>query len=217
MNSTPDLKPAPSYMLGRPTVYIVDDDDGMRRGLEFLLKSADLPVKAFASPQEFLAAYNTSMRGCLLLDMRMPGMSGFDLQDQLRKQHITIPVIIITGYATVQMAVRAMRVGAFDFIEKPFDDRELVDLVHRALQHCVENTQNDEKIQQIEKRLARLTPRERQVMECVVSGMPNKEIAAKLDISMKTVENHRARVMEKLDANTLPELVRMAVALNIGA
>jgi len=196
-----------------PTVFVVDDDDGMRESLEFLFRTIGLPVQAFASAPAFLEAYEPSMRGCLLLDVRMPGMSGLDLQEHLRRQKIRIPVVMLTAYATVPMAVRAMHAGAFDFLEKPFEDDELLDRVQRAMAYEADQRADDAWRDRVRARLDRLTPREREVMDCVVEGLLNKQIADRLSISPKTVESHRAAVMSKMEAGTVAELVRMALAV----
>lgn len=198
------------------TVFVVDDDDGMRRGLEFLLKSAGFHVEGFGSARDFLDYYEPAMRGCLLLDVRMPGMSGLELQEHLRSERINIPVILVTAYANVPMAVRAMQDGAFDFIEKPFDGSALLTRIRRAMAHDARVRVDEKQVRQIERRLESLTPREREVMELVVDGLLNKQIAGELGISMKTVENHRARVMDKMNAESLAELVRMAMTGGIG-
>ena len=197
------------------TVFVVDDDAALRRGLEFLLTSAGFTVECFASARDFLDEYDPRMRGVLLLDVRMPGMSGLELQEHLRAERITIPVIILTAFANVQMAVRALQAGASDFIEKPFDGAVLLGRVRRALAHDVDVSADEKYTRKIEGRLAKLTPREREVMELVVDGLLNKQVAAELGISMKTVENHRARVMDKMNAESLAELVRMAISVGI--
>lgn len=194
------------------TVFVVDDDEAMRHGMEFLLTSAGYDVESFDSAQSFLARCRPGMRGCLLLDVRMPGMSGLELQEHLEAERIGIPVIIVTAYANVPMAVRAMQAGAFDFIEKPFDGAVLLGRIRRALARNAEARIDQARQRKITKRVASLTPRERQVMELVVDGLLNKQVAAELGISMKTVENHRARVMEKMKAESLAELVRMVIA-----
>ena len=196
-----------------PTVFVVDDDAGMRRGLEFLLKHAGLAVRGFASAREFLDYYQPDMRGCMLLDVRMPEISGLDLQEHLRKNGTKLPVVIVTAYGSIPMAVRAIQQGAVDFIEKPFDGAQLLDRVHRALAHEAQVHLDSQRISQMQERYNLLTPREREVMRLVVSGLLNKQIAAELGISMKTVENHRACVMDKMKAESLAELVKMSMAL----
>ena len=197
------------------TVFVVDDDAAMRGALEFLIKSAGLRVRSFDSALAFLGYYNASMGGCLLLDVRMPGMTGLELQERLQEQRLHIPVIIVTAFGDVPMAVRAMQAGAFDFIEKPFDGAVLLERVHRALALDVESREKDEYTREIDARLTTLTRRERQVMDLVVQGLLNKQVASELNISMKTVENHRARVMDKMSADSLAELVRMALAVGL--
>jgi two-component system response regulator FixJ len=194
------------------TVFVVDDDQAMRSSLQWLIESVGLSVESFASADEFLRSYYPGRAGCLLLDVRMPGMSGLELQDYLNQHQIEIPVIIITGHGDVHMAVRAMKSGAVDFIEKPFNDEMLLDAIRNAL------TLDDRRREQrsakaaIAERLEQLTPREYEVMEMVTSGKSNKEIANVLGVSAKTVEAHRARVMEKMQAGSLAELVRMAIS-----
>ena len=206
-NATPDDQDV--------TVFVVDDDDGMRRGTEFLVRSAGYQVRSFDSARAFLDAYEPAMRGCLLLDVRMPGMSGLELQDHLREERIRIPIIIITAFANVPMAVRAMQTGAFDFIEKPFDGAALINRIRRAIAQDVSERQDQQRVREAHQRIERLTPREREVMELVVDGRLNKQIAGDLGISMKTVENHRARVMEKMEVVSLADLVRLAIAAGV--
>ena len=194
-----------------PVVFVVDDDEGMRKGMEFLLHSAGYQTEGFGSAQAFLDHYRPSMRGCLLLDVRMPGMSGLELQQHLQAERIRIPVIIVTAFANVPMAVRAIQAGAFDFIEKPFEGADLLERIGRALAREQEQRQDEGFQREVQRRLASLTPREREVMDLVVAGRLNKQIAGDLGISMKTVENHRARVMDKMQAESLAELVRMTV------
>ncbi len=198
-----------------PTIYIVDDDEAMRESLQFLMESVELPARSFASAQDFLDFYRADMPGCLLLDVRMPGMGGLELQEKLRSKDIKLPVIIMTGYADVPMAVRAMQAGALDFIEKPLNEQRLLDRVYKALEHEEEIRRARNEIEPIRSRLARLTPREHEILGLVVQGLLNKQIASRLDLSMKTVEQHRARVMEKMEAGSLAELVRMAIAAGV--
>jgi RNA polymerase sigma factor (sigma-70 family) len=193
------------------TVFVVDDDQAMRNSLKWLISSVGMRVECFGSADEFLASHHGGGAGCLLLDVRMPGMSGLELQEILAERNITLPVIIITGHGDVAMAVRAMKAGAIDFIEKPFNDELLLDAIRNAL--ALDERRRDVQLERAEvaQRLEQLTPREREVMEMVTEGKSNKEIAAELGVSAKTVEAHRARVMEKMRAGSLAELVRMAL------
>jgi two-component system response regulator TtrR len=196
-----------------PTVFVVDDDEGMRKGLRFLLESAGYRVETLDSAQAFLDRYRPSMRGCVLLDVRMPGMSGLELQERLRAEDIAIPVIIVTAHANVPMAVDAMQNGALDFIEKPFEGSALLSRVRRALAHDARHRVRDGERKACSERLESLTPREREVLDLVVEGMLNKQIAAELGISMKTVEHHRARAMQKMQVESLAHLVRTMMSL----
>ena len=201
----------------KSTVFVVDDDQAMRNSLKWLIESVGMPVESFASADEFLAAYQLGRSGCLVLDVRMPGMSGLDLQEYLVEHNIQIPVVIITGHGDVPMAVRAMKSGAIDFIEKPFNDEVLLDAIRRAIAHEEQQRSHYSENLRVQERLAHLTPREREVMEMVTEGRSNKEIASSLGVSAKTIEAHRARVMEKMQAGSLAELVRMALASGNGA
>ena len=197
-------------MTPEPTVFIVDDDDAVRRFLSGLIESVELRVEAFASARDFLEAYEPGRPGCLVLDVRMPGMSGLELQRELADQAIDLPVIILTGHGNVQLAVHAMQAGAIDFVEKPFDNELLLDRIQRAV---AENVRvGSERIKRIEiaERMQLLTPREREVLDLVVAGQTNKGVARHLDISEKTVEIHRANVMRKMQAKSLADLVKMA-------
>lgn len=196
------------------TVFVVDDDEAMRSSLRWLIESDGLQVETFDSARNFLDNYYPGQSGCLLLDVRMPGMSGLELQAQLEDREITAPVIIITGHGDVTMAVKAMKAGAYDFIEKPFDDEVLLGAIKRALSRDAEQRENRMMRAEMTSRMAQLTRREHEVMEMVTAGLSNKEIAAKLDVSAKTIEAHRARVMEKMEARSLAELVRMAVLVS---
>jgi FixJ family two-component response regulator len=193
-----------------PTVFIVDDDDAVRRFLSGLIESVELRVEAFASAQDFLEVYEPGRPGCLVLDVRMPGMSGLELQRELADQAIDLPVIILTGHGNVQLAVHAMQAGAIDFVEKPFDNELLLDRIQRAVAENVRA--GSERIKRIEiaERMQLLTPREREVLDLVVAGQTNKGVARHLDISEKTVEIHRANVMRKMQAKSLANLVKMA-------
>lgn len=195
------------------TVFIVDDDEAMRRGLAFLVSSAGYEARPLQSAQAFLDQYQPNLRGCLLLDVRMPGMSGLELLDQMRSRGITMPVIFVTAFGNVPTAVRAIKAGAYDFIEKPFEGAELLVRVRNALTQVSRSPVRPQSPGDVQARLNSLTPREWEVMDRVVAGMLNKQIAADLDISIKTVENHRAKVMEKMQAGGLAELVRMTVSM----
>jgi RNA polymerase sigma factor (sigma-70 family) len=195
-------------------VFIVDDDDAVRASLGFLLKSVGIAATSLASAQAFLAAYDPLQPGCLLLDIRMPGMSGLELQQQLNLRGAINPVIFITGHGDVPMAVAAMKDGAFDFVQKPFRDQDLIDRVQRALARDQENRMALSQHSKIRTRLESLTPREREVLELMTRGKPNKVMAADLGISQRTVEIHRARVMEKMEARSLAQAVRMMMDLD---
>jgi len=194
-----------------PTVFVVDDDEAMRNSLRWLIESVGLAVECHDSAESFLDSYYPGRSGCLLLDVRMPGMSGLELQEYLHRNEINIPVIIITGHGDVPMSVRAMKEGAIDFIEKPFNDELLLDAIRNAL--AVNEKQREKQALRAElaARLATLTPREHEVMEMVTAGKSNKEIASALGVSAKTVEAHRAKVMDKMQASSLAELVRMSM------
>lgn len=193
-----------------PVVYIVDDDDAIRKSLGFLMKAQGYQAISCGSAAEFLERYDASQRGCMVLDVRMPGMSGLELQELMRETGIRIPVIIITGHGDVPMAVRAMKAGAKDFIEKPFQNEALL----RRIDSVLDGGQGARgAFPDAAARLARLTPRERETMELLVEGRLNKQVAATLGISVRTVESHRARIMEKLGVRSLSELVRLSLEL----
>ncbi len=197
------------------TIFIVDDDREVRQAVALLMESVGLPVETYASADEFLDRFDPDRPGCLVLDVRMPGMSGLELQARLAAEAMHPPVIIITGHGDVPMAVRAVRAGAVDFIEKPFNDQALLDSVHRALELDARQRGQARELAEIRRRLDALTPRERQVLELVVRGLRNKMIAAELGVSQSTVEAHRARVMEKTGARTLSDLMRMVLSLEL--
>ncbi len=200
-------------MGGEPTVFIVDDDLEVREALQLLLQSVGLRVELHASAQAYLERFEPQRPGCLVLDVRMPGMSGLELQARLSAETLHPPVVVITGHGDVPMAVRAVQAGAVDFIEKPFRDQELLDSVHRALEQDAKQRGEATRIADIREHIARLSPREREVLEGVVAGKRNKVIAAELGVTQSTVEVHRARVMEKMEADTLSDLMRMVIAL----
>ena len=195
----------------RSTVFIVDDDDSIRDSLAMLMKSVGLHAECHASAAGFLEAYDPHRPGCLILDIRMPGMSGIELQRKLAEQHSILPIIFLTGHGDVSGAVHAMRAGAVDFIEKPFNEQTLLDRVHRTLKQDLQNHELLERREEIRDRIASLTPRESQVMDQVAAGCANKVIAMNLDVSERTVEIHRARVMHKMGAESLPHLVRLVL------
>jgi len=191
----------------------VDDDAAVRSSLRLLVKSVGLSAAVFTSAQEFLSSYDTRQPGCLVLDVRMPGMSGLELQQQLNLRGAVIPVIFITGHGDIPMAVEAMQHGAFDFLQKPFRDQDLIDRIQRALEKDRENRAALGQRARIRERLDSLTPREREVLALVTSGKANKVMAADLGLSQRTVETHRAHVMEKMAASSIAQLVRMVLDL----
>ena len=193
------------------TIFVVDDDKAVRDSLSWLISSVGLHVETFGSAQDFLDVYDPTRPGCLLVDVRMPGMSGLELQKRLAENPHCLPVIVVTGHGDVQMAVRAMKDGAFDFIEKPYNDQILLDLVQKAVRECERRRTQVTSHQEIQDLVDTLTPRERQVMDMIVAGNTNKQIAYALDISEKTVEAHRAKVMEKLEASSLADLIRKSL------
>jgi len=195
----------------RPTIFVVDDDAAVRDALKLLLRSVGQAVETFGSAQEFLEAYSEDRPGCLVLDIRMPGMSGLELQQKLNEKHSILPIIFITGHGDVPMAVEAMQAGAVDFIQKPFRDQDLIDRINQALEKDSANRAALGERNDIRKRLETLTPREREVLDLVVHGKANKVIAGDLKLSQRTVEIHRARVMEKMQASSLAHLVRMVL------
>jgi two-component system, LuxR family, response regulator FixJ len=196
-----------------PLICVVDDDAAARTSLRLLLKSLGLAATAYDSAAAFLASYDPEQPGCLLLDIRMPGMSGLELQQEINRRNILAPIIFITGHGDVPMAVEAMQHGAFDFLQKPFRDQELLDRVQRAIakdRSIREQLRGHEVLRQ---RLDSLTEREHDVLDLVAGGAPNKIIAHKLGISQRTVEIHRSRVMEKMGAESLAQLVHMTMAV----
>jgi len=194
-----------------PTVFVVDDDRAMRESLSWLLDSVGLRVRSYATAADFLAEHDPAQPGCLVLDVRMPGMSGLDLQAELARRGVELPTIVITGHAEVSMAVRAVKAGAIDFIEKPFSDQLLLDRVRQALEVDLEAREVRRRREDARRRLATLTAREREVLDLVVAGKANKEIASALGVSPKTVEVHRAHVMSKMCVDSLAELIRITL------
>ncbi|HQW08511.1 MAG TPA: response regulator transcription factor [Steroidobacteraceae bacterium] len=194
-----------------PIVYIVDDDSGARVSLRSLLKSVGITATAYPSARDFLATYQTSDPGCLLLDVRMPGMSGLELQMELNLRGATIPVVFLTGHGDVPMAVEAMQHGAFDFLQKPYREQALLDCVQRAMAKDRVNREALEEHEFIRANLNSLTAREREVLDLMILGKSNKTMAAELSLSQRTVEIHRANVMEKMAADSVAQLVRMVI------
>jgi len=197
----------------KPTIFIVDDDPSVRESTELMLKSVGFHVKTFVSAQEFLKANLQEGPGCLILDVRMPGMSGLDLQEKLVSAKTPLPVIFITGHGTVPMSVRAMKAGAVDFLQKPFEEQDLLDAINRAITQQRERKSKRDEADQLQQHLKALTPREYEVFSLLVTGMSNKEIAHKLGTSERTVKAHRAQIMEKMNAGSLADLVRFAEKL----
>jgi FixJ family two-component response regulator len=196
----------------KPQIYVVEDDDAVRDSLQMVLESVGYKVVPFANANAFLDRYEPEMTGCLVLDIRMPGMNGMELQRKLNERNSILPIIFVTGHGDVPMAVEAMQQGAVDFVQKPYREQELLEKIERALAMDRENREGLQQRQVIAARLESLTPRECDVLRLMVEGKANKVIAIDLDISQRTVEIHRARVMEKLRANSLAHLVRMVLA-----
>ena len=191
-----------------PTVYVVDDDDAVRDSLGLLLRSAGLSTQDYPSAETFLDDFNNDMIGCLVLDIRMPGMNGLELQARLAQRKSTLPIVFITAHGDIPMAVEALRMGALDFVQKPFDDTEIVGKVNAAMEDGQRHHQEEVRRSVVRERLSTLTARERHVMDQVVQGKANKVIASDLSISQRTVEIHRARVMDKMKVTSLAQLVR---------
>ncbi|MFO1008818.1 MAG: response regulator [Planctomycetota bacterium] len=202
-------------MNARSTVFLVDDDDGLRRATARLLTSYGFEVCAFASAEEFLAAFDARAPGCLLLDLRMPGTSGLQLQEALAQRGAAPPIVFLTGHADVPASVMAMKRGAIDFLEKPVKEDELVAALERALELDAKRRGEREELEALQGRYAALTPREREVLAEMIAGQLNKQAAFSLGIAERTVKLHRSRVMEKMGADSLPELVRMAGRLGL--
>ncbi|NQV56732.1 MAG: response regulator transcription factor [Rhodospirillales bacterium] len=195
-----------------PFVYIVDDDPAVRDSLQWLVESVGMRVQTFATGTDFLEGNLNDKSGCVILDIRMPGMSGTEVFEEMKVENSGIPVIFLTGHGDVHLAVRAMKSGAFDFIEKPFNDQNLLDLIQQAMRRDEDNRGDQKKIDEIRERIQNLSTREREVMENVVGGNSNRIIAEKLELSEKTIEFHRAKLMEKMMAASLADLIRMVTA-----
>lgn len=197
-----------------PRVMIIDDDEAVRESLQWLISSVGIEVETFPDAQAFLADVAMPQEGCIVIDVRMPGMSGLDLQKELHARKVKIPIIIVTGHGDVQMAVRAMREGAYDFIEKPFNDQQLLESVQHAVGASKKKAERQIGLAEAQKSLESLTPREREVLDLITVGKANKQVAFELGISEKTVEAHRAKVMEKMAVRTLAELVRKVLSVS---
>jgi FixJ family two-component response regulator len=198
-------------------VYVVDDDAAARAAIQSLLHSVGLPAVTFGSPPEFLAGYRPDTPACLVLDVRLPGVSGLDFQRDLAARNVTIPIIFITGHGDIPMSVEAMKAGAMEFLTKPFRGQVLLDAIHKAIERDRAVRQEQSSVAELSRRLGALTPREREVMQFVISGLLNKQIASELGASERTVKIHRGQVMRKMQARSLPDLVRMAGKLGMPA
>ena len=196
-------------------VFVVDDDASVRNALKSLIRSVGLQVELFSSAQEFLQSKRPNAPSCLILDIRLPGISGLDFQRKLAETNNPIPIIFISGHGDIQMSVRALKAGAVDFLPKPFRDQDLLDAIHVALERDAARREQERDITTLRERFEWLTPREREVLPLVVSGLPNKQIAAEFGTSETTVKVHRGQLMRKMGADSLPELVRMAERIGI--
>jgi FixJ family two-component response regulator len=194
----------------QPTVFIIDDDASIRKSLSRLLRSAGFEVETFATAELFLKRKHYDGIGCLVLDVRMPGISGIDLQDELSKADYSMPIVFITGHGNIPMGVHAIKKGAIDFLSKPFEDEELLQAVREAIEKDMQGRTAYAEVHEVRERIALLTPREHEIFRYVITGMLNKQIAYELGIAEKTVKVHRGRIMEKLDVDSVAELVRLA-------
>jgi FixJ family two-component response regulator len=200
-------------MKPQSVVYVIDDDASVRKSLERLIRAAELGVQIFSSAQDFLSCTLPDYPGCLVLDVKMPGVTGLELQEKLTAVHRFIPIIFITGFGNIPASVQAMKAGAVDFLEKPFDDKTLLDAIHRAINRDIQYRQKNAELAALRRRSERLTNREREVFELVVTGMLNKQIAFQLGITEKTIKVHRARIMQKMAVQSFADLVRLAERL----
>lgn len=200
-----------------PIVYVVDDDESMRESLDSLIRSMGFRVSVFASAAEFLNAPREDAPSCLILDVRLPGLSGIDLQGELKRAGVDVPIIFITGHGDIPMTVKAMKAGAVEFLTKPFREQDLLDAIGQAIRLDSENRRERGEIVKLQKRFEKLTPREREVMQLVVAGMLNKQIAYRLGVSEITVKIHRGQVVQKMQADSVADLVRMSERLGLPA
>lgn len=198
-------------MEAEATVFVVDDDEAVRRAIAKLFRSVDLRAESFNSAEDFLDSFDPRRVGCLVLDIRMPGIGGLALQEELAARRSTLPIIFVTGHGDVRTTVRAMKAHAFDFIEKPFSDQDLLDKVHAAIDVHVRHQREEGRRTEIAARIDSLTPREREIMDMIVDGKLSKVIAAELGISEKTVQTHRTRVMDKMGAHSVGSLAKMVL------
>jgi two-component system, LuxR family, response regulator FixJ len=194
-----------------PTVYVVDDDESIRTLWRWLMESNGIAVRTFAAAADFIGSYRSGTAGCLVLDLKLPGMSGLELQEYLRQRGVEIPIVFVTGHGDVPAAVSALKGGAIDFIEKPFSYKDVLSVIRKAFERDAETREKRTRQSVVAARLAALTEREREVLQRIMEGKPNKIIAAELDISVKTIEFHRAKVMEKTGVTSVAELVRIAL------
>jgi len=194
----------------RPVVIVIDDDASVRTAISNLLRSVGLDTKLFDSAQEFLASKLPDAPACIVSDIRLPGLSGLDLQKELARSHVDLPIILLTGHGDIPMAVQAMKAGAIEFLTKPFRDQDLLDAVHAGLEHARNRRKDEATIADIRKRFDGLTPREQEVMKLVVTGLPNKQIAGRIGVSEITVKVHRSHLMQKMHAKSLADLIHIA-------
>lgn len=199
----------------KPTIFIVDDDPSVRDSLELLVRSIGFEVKTYPSAQEFLEGAPPGASGCLILDIRMPGMSGLDLQERCAGAGFFLPIIFITGHGTIPMSVRAMKAGAIDFLQKPFDEQDLLNAINKAVERDQHVTQERVELGKIVERVNTLSPREYEVFKLLVAGMTNKQVAYNLGLSERTIKAHRSRIMEKMSTRSLADLARYAEKLNL--
>ena len=207
----------PFASAGQPVVFVVDDDASMRQALARLFQSVQLRVEVFASPQEFLQRGRPDMPSCLVLDVRLPGLSGLDFQAELMKADVRIPIVFISGHGDIPMTVRAMKAGAVDFLPKPFRDQDLLDAVTAAIQRDQKRRELENAVADLRAHFSLLTQREREIMGLVASGLMSKQIAAQIGLSEITVKVHRSHIMRKMEARSVADLVRMAEALGVKA